>query len=130
LNQAANLLLVGFGGFAGAVTRYLLGGWILHHAGTAKFPWSTFAVNVVGCLVIGILSGVAERFDAIGPNARLFLFTGLLGGFTTFSAFGFETFFLLRRGEWLVAALYAGASVAVCVLAVWTGFRAMQVFGR
>ncbi|MFM8229890.1 MAG: fluoride efflux transporter CrcB [Chthoniobacterales bacterium] len=130
MNQAVNLLLVGLGGFAGAVTRYLLGGWILHHASATKFPWSTFAVNVLGCLVIGLLSGVAERFDAIGPHARLFLFTGLLGGFTTFSAFGFETFFLLRRGEWLVAALYAGASVAVCVLAVWTGFRLIHSLPR
>jgi CrcB protein len=125
-----NLLIVGAGGFLGACARYLLGGWLLHHAATSKFPWSTFAVNVLGCLVIGLLSGAAERIDAFGPQARLFLFTGLLGGFTTFSAFGFETFFLLRRGEWLVAALYAGASVAVCVLAVWTGFRLIHSLTR
>lgn len=123
MGNTVNLLLVGLGGFAGSAARYLLGGWLLHHTTAAKFPWSTFAVNVLGCLAIGLLSGAAERFDAIGPGARLFLFTGLLGGFTTFSAFGFETFFLLRRGEWLVAALYSGASVAVCVLAVWAGFR-------
>ena len=125
-----NLLLVGAGGFLGAVARYVLGGWILHQSMAAKFPWGTFAVNVFGCLVIGILAGVAERFDTIGPGARLFLFTGLLGGFTTFSAFGFETFFLLRRGDWLVAALYAGASVTVCVLAVWAGFRLMHLLPR
>lgn len=125
-----NLLIVGAGGFLGACTRYLLGGWLLHHAVNSKFPWSTFAVNVLGCLVIGLLSGAAERFDAFGPQARLFLFTGLLGGFTTFSAFGLETFILLRRGEWLIAGFYAAASVAVCLFAVWAGFRAMQLVGR
>lgn len=125
-----NLLLVGAGGFAGAVARYLLGGWILHHAMASKFPWATFMVNVLGCLVIGVLSGMAERFDAFGQGARLFLFTGLLGGFTTFSAFGLETIFLMRRGEWFFAALYAGASVAVCVLAVWAGWRAVHLVVR
>lgn len=125
-----NVLLVGAGGFIGAASRYLLGGWILHHSVGAKFPWSTFAVNVLGCLVIGILSASAEKFHFIGPSARLFLITGLLGGFTTFSAFGFETFFLLRRGEWIVAALYASASVMVCVFAVWVGFRAVHLLAR
>ena len=125
-----NLLLVGAGGFAGAVARYLLGGWILHHTVAAKFPWSTFLVNVLGCLVIGALSGAAEKFDFIGPGARLFLFTGLLGGFTTFSAFGFETFYLLRRGELLIAALYVVASLLVCLVAVWAGFRAVQLLAR
>ena len=103
---------------------------MLHHTMMSKFPWSTFAVNVLGCLLIGILSGAAEKSDVIGPAARLFLFTGLLGGFTTFSAFGFETFYLLRRGEIVMAALYATASVLVCLVAVWAGFRAMQFFVR
>lgn len=125
-----NLLLVGAGGFLGAAARYLLSGWILHHSMAAKFPWATFIVNVLGCLVIGMLSGMAERFDAFGHGARLFLFTGLLGGFTTFSAFGLETIFLMRRGEWFFAALYAGASVAVCVLAVWAGWRAVNLVVR
>jgi len=125
-----NLLLVGAGGFLGAAARYLLSGWILHHSMAAKFPWATFIVNVLGCLVIGVLSGMAERFDAFGHGARLFLFTGLLGGFTTFSAFGLETIFLMRRGEWFFAALYAGASVAVCVLAVWAGWRAVNLVVR
>jgi len=125
-----NLLLVGAGGFVGAVARYLLGGWILHHSMAAKFPWGTFAVNVLGCLVIGLLSGMAERFDAFGYGARLFLFTGLLGGFTTFSAFGLETIFLMRRGEWFFAALYIGASVVLCLLAVWVGWRAVTFAAR
>lgn len=121
-----NLLLVGAGGFLGAVSRYLLGGWILHHSVAAKFPWSTFLINILGCLLIGVLSGAAERFDAFTPQVRLFLLTGLLGGFTTFSAFGLETLFLLRRGEWPIALIYAGASVIVCVFAVWVGMRAVR----
>ena len=125
-----NLLLVGAGGFLGAVARYLLGGWILHHSMAAKFPWGTFAVNLLGCLVIGVLSGVAERFDTFGHGARLFLFTGILGGFTTFSAFGLETIFLMRRGEWFFAALYVGASVVLCLFAVSFGWRLVNFTAR
>ena len=125
-----NLLLVGAGGFLGAVARYLLGGWILHHSMAAKFPWGTFTINVLGCLVIGILGGMAERFDTFGHGARLFLFTGLLGGFTTFSAFGLETIFLMRRGEWFFAALYVGASVVLCLFAVSFGWRLVNFTAR
>ena len=125
-----NILLAGLGGFLGSVTRYLLGGWILHHSIAAKFPWSTFAVNVSGCLVIGVLSGLAERFEMLGPAARIFLFTGVLGGFTTFSAFGLETVYLLRRGELLVAASYAGGSVIAGVAAVWIGLKAVGLLPR
>ncbi len=130
LSSAANILLVGLGGFAGAIARYLLGGWVLHHTLSAKFPWSTFAVNVLGCLAIGVLSGLAERFEWFTPPMRLLLLTGLLGGFTTFSAFGLETVFLVRRGEVFVAAAYALSSVLVCVTVVWLGLRAVEWFPR
>ena len=117
------LLLVGLGGFAGSVARYMLGGWLLHHTAQERFPWSTFAVNAAGCLAIGVLAGLAERHALSSPGLRLFLFTGLLGGFTTFSAFGLETLFLLRRGEPWTAAAYVLASIAVGLLAVWLGMR-------
>ena len=130
LTQATNLLLVGLGGFAGAVARYSLGGWILHHTFEGKFPWSTFAVNVLGCLVMGLLSGMLERLDWFTPGVRLLLLTGLLGGFTTFSAFGLETVYLLRRGEVWIAAAYAVASVIVCVVALWIGLKAIEIFPR
>lgn len=117
------LLLVGLGGFLGSIARYRLGGivtqWTLQH----RFPFGTFAVNVLGCLVIGVLAGLAERHHAFNLEARLFLFTGLLGGFTTFSAFGLETVELLRRGDLATAALYVGASVVVGLAAVWIGLR-------
>lgn len=130
MNTAANLLLVGLGGFAGAVARYLLGGWVLHHTLSAKFPWSTFAVNVLGCLVLGVLSGLAERMEWFTPPVRLLLLTGLLGGFTTFSAFGWETVHLLRRGEPILALAYALGSVLTCTLAVWIGLKTVELLSR
>lgn len=128
--SVANILLVGLGGFAGAVARYLLGGWVLHHTLEAKFPWSTFAVNVLGCLLMGALSALIERFDLFTPHARLLLLTGLLGGFTTFSAFGFETIYLLRRGELWIAAAYILASVFACGLALWVGLKLVEISPR
>ncbi len=117
------VLLVGLGGFLGAVARYTLGGLVLHLTVQERFPFSTFAVNLLGCLAVGVLAGLAERHQAFGPDARLFLFTGLLGGFTTFSAFGLEAVYLLRRGEVATAALYAGGSVVLGIAAVWLGLK-------
>ncbi len=117
------MLLVGIGGFIGSIARYLLGNWVLQISSVQKFPLGTFAVNLIGCLAIGILAGISERYGAIGPNARLFLFTGLIGGFTTFSAFGLETMTLLRRDELLLAILYVTGSVVLGLLAVWLGMK-------
>jgi len=125
-----NLLFVGLGGFVGSVARYLLGGWLLNQKAKSRFPWSTFTVNLFGCLAIGVLSGVAERFGMIGPTARLFLFTGVLGGFTTFSAFGLETVYLLRRNEIWIALAYAAGSVMMGVLFLWLGLRAVHLLVR
>ena len=122
-----NILLVGLGGFIGSVARYKLGGWILHLTVQEKFPFGTFAVNIAGCLVAGVLAGLVEKHELFSAETRLFLFTGLLGGFTTFSAFGLETMFLLRRGEPWVAAIYAGASVLLGVVAVWLGIKIVYV---
>ena len=124
------ILLVGLGGFLGAIARYKLGGWLLHMTAQDRFPFGTFAVNVLGCLAVGILAGVAERYEVIGPEARLFLFTGLLGGFTTFSAFGLEAVFLIRRGDLGVAALYAGGTVVLGITAVWLGLKCVSLLPR
>lgn len=125
-----NLLLVGFGGGVGAMARYLVGGWVLHQTMQERIPYGTLVVNLIGCLAIGLIAGAAERFEMLTPEARLFLITGVLGGFTTFSAFGYETVFLLRRGEPLVAATYVGASVGLGLLAVWLGLRAIHLLPR
>ncbi len=130
MSNLTDILIVGTGGFAGAVARYLAGGWILHQTAAAKFPWSTLAVNVLGCLVMGVLSGLATRLEWFTPQLRLLLLTGVLGGFTTFSAFGLETVCLLRRGEVFPAAAYMLASVVLCVAAVWGGMRAVGFVPR
>lgn len=130
MNNLTDIFIVGTGGFAGAVARYLFGGWILHQTAAAKFPWSTLAVNVLGCLVMGVLSGLATRLEWFTPQLRLLLLTGLLGGFTTFSAFGLETVHLLRRGEVFPAAAYALASVVLCIAAVWGGMRTVGLLPR
>ncbi|MEX1994617.1 MAG: fluoride efflux transporter CrcB [Steroidobacteraceae bacterium] len=117
------ILLVGLGGLIGSVARYKAGGWLLHQTLLEKFPYSTFAVNIIGCLAAGVLAGLVEKHDFFTAETRLFLFTGLLGGFTTFSAFGLDAIYLLRRSECLTAATYAGLSVVIGFAAVWIGFR-------
>ena len=117
------MLMVGLGGFIGSIGRYKLGGVILHHTASSRFPLSTFAVNVIGCFVIGALAALAEHRDLFSPDTRLFLMTGLLGGFTTFSAFGYEGVFLLRRGEIGIALAYAGLSVVCGLAAVWLALK-------
>lgn len=117
------ILLVGLGGMIGSVARYKAGGWLLHQTLLERFPWSTFAVNVAGCLAAGVLAGLVEKHDLFAADTRVFLFTGLLGGFTTFSAFGLDAIYLVRRGELMTAVSYAGLSVIVGIAAVWLGFR-------
>jgi CrcB protein len=78
-------------------------------------------VNVIGCLMAGLLAGLVERHEMFSPDARLLLLTGVLGGFTTFSAFGLETMFLLRRGDVLVAGANILISVAAGLAALWIG---------
>src|SRR5437764_9405833 len=97
------ILIVALGGAIGSVARYKLGGFALHHTQAWNFPVSTFSVNIIGCFVIGLLAALAEHHDLFSPSVRLVLFTGVLGGFTTFSAFGYESVFLLRRGLFLIA---------------------------
>lgn len=119
------MLLVAAGGGLGACARYLMSGWVLHYAVQSRFPYGTFAVNVTGCLVAGLLMALAEKYELISPDARLFLFTGILGGFTTFSAFGVETVNLLRRGDVALAFTYVSLSVACGLAALWLAYLAL-----
>lgn len=116
--------IVGLGGALGAMGRFGLGAWILNQTPQWRFPAGTFVVNLLGCLLAGILWGIAERTNAFSQDVRLFLFTGVLGGFTTFSAFGLETVTLMRRNETGIAAAYVGLSVVCGVLAAWLGITA------
>jgi CrcB protein len=115
------VLLVALGGAIGSVTRYKLSGFVLQHTIDWRFPAGTFAVNVIGCLVAGVLAGLAEKHEMFSADVRLLLFTGILGGFTTFSAFGLETMFLLKRGELLVASANIVLSVVAGLVALWLG---------
>ncbi len=123
-----NLLLVGGGGFLGSIARYLLSGFVLHSTGAARFPYGTFAVNVIGCLAIGVIAGLAEKASMFTPAARLFLMTGFLGGFTTFSAFAYETFFLGREHTWASAVGNVAGQVVLGLVAVVAGYRLAILF--
>ena len=119
-------LLVG----VGAVARYTLAGWATTLTPDWRFPVGTFLVNFVGCLAAGGLAGLAEEYDLFAGEARLFLFTGMLGGFTTFSAFGLETVALVRRGEVGVAVGYVVLSVLCGLAAVGLGVAAVRWVSR
>ena len=122
-----NILLVGLGGFLGSIARYKLSGLVLHMTTQGLFPYGTFTVNILGCLVVGVLAGAVERYNVFTSDARLFIFTGVLGGFTTFSAFGLETMQLIRRGDLGTTALYAGGSMVLGITAVWLGLKLVSM---
>ncbi|MBK7188446.1 MAG: fluoride efflux transporter CrcB [bacterium] len=120
--ELINLALVGGGGALGAMARYGLGGLVHRNAALAGFPFGTLAVNLLGCLLIGLGAGLADARQAFTPEARLFVFVGLLGGFTTFSSFGYETIALLRDHELLRAGLNVGINVFAGLALVWLGY--------
>jgi CrcB protein len=119
------MLLVALGGAFGSVARFKLSGLVLHHAIDWRFPAGTFAVNVAGCLIAGVLAALAEKHDFFQADLRLLLFTGFLGGFTTFSAFGLETMYLLKRGDVAIAGANVLLSVALGLVALWIGMSAV-----
>ncbi len=114
-------LYVGIGGFIGSVLRYWLGSAVQQLVNNPSFPFGTLTVNLVGCLVIGFLSELAELRGLFTPEARLFVFVGILGGFTTFSTFGNDTMNFLRGGEGLPALFNIGAHIFAGLAAIWLG---------
>ena len=119
------LLIVGTGGFIGAIARYGLSG-LVHRYFEGSFPYGTLFVNVIGCFVIGVLMSLVEDGHLFRPEWRLFLMIGLLGSFTTFSTLGFETFELLRDSEFRAASLNLAANVILGVGAVALGRIAVR----
>jgi len=117
-----NIIMVGLGGFAGSALRYLIAGWVQKLSDSPLFPYGTLGVNVLGCLLIGLLGGWADNAELFGPGTRLFLLVGLLGGFTTFSTFGYETMALLRDKELLAAGAYVGLHLVLGFTAVAVGY--------
>lgn len=120
-------LLVATGGAIGAVGRYQLGRIVTGWTGSdAAFPWPTFAANLIGSLAMGLLVGWFARYETGAENARLLLGVGLLGGFTTFSAFSLDMVLLIQRGAVGMAGAYAAASVIAGVAALYLGLIVMR----
>jgi CrcB protein len=124
-----NILIVGLGGFIGSTLRYLVSGWVQSLCGGSFFPYGTLGVNVLGCLLIGLLGGWADNLELFSPSIRLFLLLGLLGGFTTFSTFGYETVAMLRDREGLAAVAYVGLHLVVGLGAVTLGYGLSNLRG-
>lgn len=121
-------LLVGFGGFIGSIARFALGALVTQLSAASRFPFGTLAVNTVGCFAIGLIAGIAEHTSAFSPHTRLLLITGVLGGFTTYSAFAYESFFLAREHARLLAATNVVAHIVAGLAMVWLGHAAAGLF--
>ena len=121
----SKFLLVCAGGALGSGARYLVGTWTGAAWGTA-FPWGTLTVNLVGSFLIGVVMYLGLQVGAIGPDLRIFLAVGVLGGFTTYSSFNHETLALAQRGQWGLATAY----VAATVLGAWVAGLAGLLLAR
>ena len=121
------IAVIGLGGFAGAIFRYLLSGAVHSLLHASSFPIGTMIVNVIGCFLIGFGGGLIESRQFFSPELRAFLFVGILGSFTTFSTFGLETFNLVKNGQWLASAGNIGFSIVFGLLAVLVGNMASRL---
>ena len=116
------ILLVGIGGFAGSVSRYLLALAMYEYFAAPAFPYATMVINIIGCFAIGVFNGVAESGGLFSVETRVLVVVGVLGGFTTFSAFGNETFVLLRDAQWFAAISNVALHIVLGLAAVWLGY--------
>jgi fluoride exporter len=116
-----NLFLIAIGGAIGSVARSLLSTFVLRATGSL-FPLGTFVVNVVGCITFGVIVGAAQQRFVLTPETRAFLLVGILGGFTTFSSYAFESFGLMRDGQFVAATINIVGQVVVGLVAFWAGF--------
>ncbi|HEY6871158.1 MAG TPA: fluoride efflux transporter CrcB [Geobacteraceae bacterium] len=120
------VFLIALFGALGCLTRYFLSGWVYTLLGRS-FPYGTFAVNIVGAFIIGLVMEFGMRSTLIPANLRIGLTIGFLGGLTTFSTFSYETFRLLEDGELLIAGANVLLSVAVCLVFTWLGIITAKV---
>nr|WP_044201361.1 fluoride efflux transporter CrcB [Oscillochloris trichoides] len=115
-----NITAIAIGAALGANLRYVISVWASQRLG-ASFPYGTLMINLLGCFLIGVILSLANNRLQLSEPMRLFLVTGLLGGFTTFSSFGYETYSLINSGNWLAAIMYASTSMIVGLIAVFVG---------
>jgi CrcB protein len=121
------LLLVGTGGFFGSISRYLVSR-AMQNSFPSAFPYGTFAVNIAGCFLIGLIYGISEKSSLLTSGWKLFLAVGFCGGFTTFSTFANENLALLRDGEFFNFFLYTGLSVLLGIAATFAGVLITKIF--
>jgi CrcB protein len=124
------IVLVGVGSFIGGVLRFGLSSWVYKALDKPWFPYGTLAVNLLGSLAIGFLAGLAEARSYFNPDLRLFVFVGILGGFTTFSAFALETLYLARETTSGAALVNIGLQVFLGLLFVWLGHFLGRAIGN
>lgn len=116
-----NILLIGFGGFIGSIARYFVSKLNLYW-NFLSIPFGTLTVNVVGCLLIGFLTGISEKGNVLNTELRMFLMVGICGGFTTFSSFANENLMLMHTGQLASIAIYTALSVMLGFVAVYLGY--------
>jgi|SRR5262245_25586597 len=114
-------ILIGLAGLIGTLCRYWLSGLVARQYGET-FPWGTMAVNLSGCLLAGVIFYLTEERFLVNPTLRIVIMIGFLGGFTTFSSYGLQTFSLLRNGEVGLATLNVAASNVLGLILVWAGY--------
>ncbi|ACM20303.1 chromosome condensation membrane protein CrcB, putative [Geotalea daltonii FRC-32] len=119
------VIFIGIFGALGCLCRYYLSGWVYDIVGRA-FPYGTFAVNIIGAFLIGLIMEFSLRSTLVSPQLRVGLTIGFLGGLTTFSTFSYETFRLLEDGELLIASVNVLTSVLVCLVFTWLGIAAAR----
>lgn len=124
----ARFLWICLGGAIGTGARYLLSGWVQRVTG-AGFPYGTLAVNVIGSFLLCLLMQIGLSTDLLPPTLRVVLATGVMGGFTTYSAFNYETLRFLQEDAWLLAFVNLGVMLAACLMAGWLGFVTGRMLG-
>ena len=115
------IIVIGLGGFTGAILRYVVCGLIQYCSKTDTLSYGTLFVNLLGCFLIGLLSQLIETHDLFSPSTRLFIITGFLGAFTTFSTFGNETVDLFRNGNGILSLINIGLHLCIGILCIFAG---------
>ena len=127
MKPLTDILWVGFGGFVGSSLRFAISGWVHRIPGTSTFPHGTLVVNVVGCLLLGFLGGWADHRQVLSASTRLFLMIGVLGGFTTFSTFAYETLALANSSDAARAFANVALQIVLGLGAAWIGYAVARV---
>lgn len=127
-SELIKLVVIGSGGFIGAISRYVLGNFAQSFFPNSVYPIGTTIVNIVGCFLIGLAMSLFEAKGWVNQELRLFLFVGILGGFTTFSTFLHDSLFLYQQNEMTSAFLNIGLQVVLGLVFIWIGYALAKLF--